>query len=133
MWKLKMDKAENDNSGMGGASDGGANATTEKPVATIAPTQQDGGSKMAGNLRALTARSKLIHFDLEGTSYEAVQNIGSGAYGVVCSARDTRDGTKVCQPHIYVYTNYTIINDVNYQIWPSLIRWSRFVLYYKHK
>lgn len=31
-----------------------------------------------------------MEFKLEGTPYSPVANIGTGAYGVVCSALDTR-------------------------------------------
>ena len=38
------------------------------------------------NFLALKKKSYDIKFDLENTDYEAIENIGSGAYGVVCSA-----------------------------------------------
>ena len=38
------------------------------------------------NFLALKKKSYDIKFDLENTDYEAIEKIGSGAYGVVCSA-----------------------------------------------
>jgi mitogen-activated protein kinase 7 len=40
----------------------------------------------ATNLEALNKKSLEIKFDLQGTNYQAIENIGTGAYGVVCSA-----------------------------------------------
>lgn len=33
---------------------------------------------------------KTVEFNLSDTGYKAIQNIGTGAYGVVCKAHDTR-------------------------------------------
>jgi len=40
----------------------------------------------AVNFEALSKKSFEIKFDLTDTNYEAIENIGTGAYGVVCSA-----------------------------------------------
>lgn len=40
----------------------------------------------ASNFEALNNKSLEIRFDLDGTDYVALENIGTGAYGVVCSA-----------------------------------------------
>ncbi|ELU10585.1 hypothetical protein CAPTEDRAFT_53207, partial [Capitella teleta] len=45
-----------------------------------------GKSQEAKNIQALKKKSFDIHFDLAGSRYEPVETIGSGAYGVVCSA-----------------------------------------------
>jgi len=44
----------------------------------------------ARNFEALNTKSLEIRFDLAGTDYVAVENIGTGAYGVVCSAINRR-------------------------------------------
>lgn len=56
-------------------------------------------SKSHGNLLKsldfLKQRSFDVKFDLEGTGYTAVEKIGIGAFGVVCSAIHSRTGDKV--------------------------------------
>lgn len=47
------------------------------------------------NFLALSKKSFAIKFDLENTDYDAIENIGTGAYGVVCSAVQRRTGEKV--------------------------------------
>jgi len=47
------------------------------------------------NLRALNTKSYDIKFDLTHTDYEPIENIGSGAYGVVCSATHRKSGERV--------------------------------------
>ena len=47
------------------------------------------------NFLALKKKSYDIKFDLENTDYEAIENIGSGAYGVVCSAIHKKRNEKV--------------------------------------
>jgi len=44
----------------------------------------------ASNFEALNTKSLEIRFDLDGTDYVALENIGTGAYGVVCSAINRR-------------------------------------------
>jgi len=46
----------------------------------------------ASNFEALHTKSLEIQFDLAGTDYVALENIGTGAYGVVCSAVKQRRG-----------------------------------------
>ncbi|MCP9266271.1 Mitogen-activated protein kinase [Dirofilaria immitis] len=44
------------------------------------------------------ARRQLLldfQFGAAGSSYEAIRNIGSGAFGIVCEAVETNSGTKV--------------------------------------
>lgn len=41
---------------------------------------------MARSLQMLQKQSLQVTFNLAGTGYEAIENIGTGAYGVVCSA-----------------------------------------------
>jgi len=45
---------------------------------------------VASNFEALNTKSLEIQFDLAGTDYVALENIGTGAYGVVCSAINQR-------------------------------------------
>ena len=52
-------------------------------------------SQATKNKRALTKKTFEVHFDLDNTNYEAVENIGSGAYGVVCSAKNKLNKEKV--------------------------------------
>ncbi len=54
-------------------------------------------SKMMQNMLALNKRSYDIQFDLEGSKYQPIENIGSGAYGVVCSAinKKTKDNVAI--------------------------------------
>ncbi|XP_029651079.1 mitogen-activated protein kinase 7-like [Octopus sinensis] len=52
-------------------------------------------SNILKNLSFLKKRSFDVKFDLEGTGYSAVEKIGIGAYGVVCSAVQSRTGDKV--------------------------------------
>jgi mitogen-activated protein kinase 7 len=48
------------------------------------------------NFEALNKKSLEIKFDLTGTNYQAIENIGTGAYGVVCSAVNLlRSGERV--------------------------------------
>ena len=56
------------------------------------------------NFLALKKRSYDIKFELESTSYEPIENIGTGAYGVVCSALHKKSKDKVAIkkiPHIF--------------------------------
>lgn len=44
------------------------------------------------------ARRQLLldfQFGAAGSSYEAIRNIGAGAFGIVCEAVETTSGTKV--------------------------------------
>lgn len=43
-------------------------------------------------MQLLDKKSLDVKFDLTGTPYTAIENIGTGAYGVVCSAVDNRNG-----------------------------------------
>lgn len=47
------------------------------------------------NREALTQKSLELQFNLSNTDYRPIETIGSGAYGVVCSAFDERTKTKV--------------------------------------
>ena len=40
----------------------------------------------ARNYSALKSKSYAVKFELSGTPYDSIENIGSGTYGVVCSA-----------------------------------------------
>ena len=48
------------------------------------------------NLLALKNKSFDIKFDLRNSNYKAIENIGTGAYGVVCSAEHILSKKKVC-------------------------------------
>ena len=43
----------------------------------------------------LRAKQLAMEFKLDGTPYQPVNNLGTGAYGVVCSAVDARSDRKV--------------------------------------
>lgn len=45
--------------------------------------------------RNLAKRSLDVKFDLQGSDYKPIENIGIGAYGVVCSAVHTKSGDRV--------------------------------------
>jgi mitogen-activated protein kinase 7 len=47
------------------------------------------------NLLALKKRSLDVKFNLHGTDYNPIENIGSGAYGVVCCAQHKKTKDKV--------------------------------------
>ena len=47
------------------------------------------------NKQTITNKTFEIKFDLIDTPYEAVETIGSGAYGVVCSAISSKSKDKV--------------------------------------
>ena len=47
------------------------------------------------NYKALKRIKFAVKFDLESTNYTAVENIGTGAYGVVCSAINNKTNDKV--------------------------------------
>jgi mitogen-activated protein kinase 7 len=47
------------------------------------------------NLQALHDKSFNIKFELTDSSYKPIENIGTGAYGVVCSAVHILSNTKV--------------------------------------
>lgn len=47
------------------------------------------------NLLKLNKESFNIKFNLENTKYEAIENIGTGAYGVVCKAINKKTKEKV--------------------------------------
>ncbi len=47
------------------------------------------------NMLALKRKSFEIRFNLSGTNYKPIENIGTGAYGVVCSALNTLTKEKV--------------------------------------
>ena len=49
-------------------------------------------SVAASNFKALNSKSLEVRFDLAGSDYVALENIGTGAYGVVCSAINQRNG-----------------------------------------
>ena len=50
---------------------------------------------MEYGLRELQRKSFEVSFDLNGTDYAACKNIGSGTYGIVCSAVNNRTGERV--------------------------------------
>jgi mitogen-activated protein kinase 7 len=60
---------------------------------TASSSQQRTSQNFIRTIAALKKRAFDVKFDLDDTSYEALENIGIGAYGVVCSAvhRKTRD------------------------------------------
>ena len=45
--------------------------------------------------RSLAKRSLDVKFDLKGSDYKPIENIGIGAYGVVCSAIHTKSSDRV--------------------------------------
>ncbi|XP_022107362.1 mitogen-activated protein kinase 7-like isoform X2 [Acanthaster planci] len=47
------------------------------------------------NLRAFKTKCLDVYFDLDNSEYRAIQNIGTGAYGVVCSAVHKKSSEKV--------------------------------------
>ncbi|XP_038056233.1 mitogen-activated protein kinase 7-like [Patiria miniata] len=49
----------------------------------------------ARNLRAFKTKCLDVSFDLDNSEYRAIQNIGTGAYGVVCSATHKKTSEKV--------------------------------------
>lgn len=53
------------------------------------------GSQHDKNLEFLQAHKMNVKFNLDGTVYKPIENIGTGAYGVVCSALNTSTGAKV--------------------------------------
>lgn len=62
------------------------------------------------NFEALNKKSLEIKFDLTGTNYQAIENIGTGAYGVVCSAQNLlRPGERVAIKKIPDIFGQTII------------------------
>jgi len=50
---------------------------------------------MEYGLRELQRKSFEVSFDLSGTGYIACKNIGSGTYGIVCSAVNSQTGERV--------------------------------------
>lgn len=60
-------------------------------------------------LQLFNEQSYNIRFDLTGTDYHALENIGTGAYGVVCSALNTKTNSKVAIKKIHnVLMNVTL-------------------------
>ena len=53
------------------------------------------------NLQVLKRKSYDVKFDLDGTEYTAIETIGSGAYGVVCSAVHHKSKVKVAIKRIH--------------------------------
>uniref|UniRef100_A0A1I8IZB4 Mitogen-activated protein kinase n=1 Tax=Macrostomum lignano TaxID=282301 RepID=A0A1I8IZB4_9PLAT len=53
------------------------------------------GSRNQNRQFKISSRFRDVKFDLEGTPYVAIENIGAGAYGVVCSALDKTTNEKV--------------------------------------
>ena len=53
------------------------------------------GDATKRNMAALKKKSYEIKFELDGTNYIPIENIGSGAYGVVCSAIHKKTNDKV--------------------------------------
>ncbi|KAJ8044252.1 Mitogen-activated protein kinase 7 [Holothuria leucospilota] len=49
---------------------------------------------VAKNLHLFKSRSLNMNFDLSRSDYKAIENIGTGAYGVVCSAVNVKTGKK---------------------------------------
>lgn len=58
-------------------------------------TKNTQSESLRRNMELLKKRSFDVKFDLESTGYEAVENIGIGAYGVVCSAINKKTKQKV--------------------------------------
>lgn len=59
------------------------------------PSSSKSHTNLIKNLDFLKKCSFDVKFDLEGTGYTAVEKIGIGAYGVVCSALHNQSGKKV--------------------------------------
>lgn len=55
----------------------------------------DSNSKLKKSLGILQKQAFSVSFKLDGYPYQALETIGTGAYGVVCSAVNTSTGTKV--------------------------------------
>lgn len=72
-----------------------------KSIKDIKPTKGEEKSKAskAADLerfrQSLAKRSLDVKFDLQDTDYKPIENIGIGAYGVVCSAIHTKSGDRV--------------------------------------
>ena len=52
-------------------------------------------SELERNRQILARKSLDVKFDLDGSAYKAIENIGIGAYGVVCSAIHNKSRDKV--------------------------------------
>lgn len=61
----------------------------------INDSRKDDAHNLKDNIMALNRESMAVQFDLGGSDFEAIENIGSGAYGVVCSAVDKKSGARV--------------------------------------
>ena len=61
----------------------------------IHDSRSDDAPNLKDNIMALNRESMAVQFDLDGSDFEAIENIGSGAYGVVCSAVDKKSGARV--------------------------------------
>ena len=64
-------------------------------MANTGSNKAEAHDKLRQNLLLLKRLSYNVKFNLEGTNYEPIENIGSGAYGVVCSAIHTKTKDKV--------------------------------------
>ncbi|XP_005090387.1 mitogen-activated protein kinase 7 [Aplysia californica] len=71
----------------------------DKVKATLNPGKTTSKSSKASDLdkirQSLAKRSLNVKFDLQGSDYKPIENIGIGAYGVVCSAIHTKSGDRV--------------------------------------
>ena len=57
-------------------------------------------SKAAHNMNTFLSHMNNVTFDLKNTDYRPIKNIGSGAYGVVCSAEHKVTGDKVSREEV---------------------------------
>ena len=67
------------------------------------------------NMLALKKKSFDIKFDLDGSNYQAIENIGTGAYGVVCSALNKLTKEKVAIKKIPNIFEQTVIAKRTYR------------------
>lgn len=77
------------------------------------------------NLQALNKQAFQQKFDLDGTDYEPIENIGSGAYGIVCSAVHRKTKEQVAIKKIA-----SIVD--NYEIMKRTYREIRILRHFKH-
>ena len=74
--------------------------------------QQD---SMKQNQLELLRKAKDIQFNLTGTKYKSVETIGSGAYGVVCSAINMKTQARVAIKKISAIFNHLSVAKRTYR------------------
>ena len=80
--------------------------------------------KATRNMTTFLSRMNNVTFDLDNTDYRPIKNIGSGAYGVVCSAEHKVTGDKVNRGDLHFH-RLIVFHGAAYAMFTYRLPWIR--------